>query len=112
MKRQRLAEIPDLPPGATRKFDYRDADGIAREGFVANVGGEFVAFENTCRHLPVSLDYADNRFFTQDGKFFICQTHGATYEPLTGLCVRGPCQGASLKRLSVEVDAGAVWFVQ
>ncbi len=111
MLRRRLTSLADLPPGATRKFDYRDADGIAREGFVANVHGTVVAYENTCRHIPLPLDYADNRFFTNDGKFFICQTHGATYEPLTGLCVRGPCQGASLKSLAVEVADDAVWLV-
>ena len=109
--RQRLAALADLPPGTTRKFNYKDADGIAREGFVANFRGKLVAYENTCRHLALPLDYADNRFFTGDGKFFICQSHGATYEPLTGLCVRGPCPGASLKALAVEIKKDAVWLL-
>ncbi|SVA75908.1 uncharacterized protein METZ01_LOCUS128762, partial [marine metagenome] len=28
-------------------------------------------------------------------------THGAVYEPNTGLCTRGPCAGASLYALEV-----------
>ena len=27
-------------------------------------GGKLFAYENTCRHIPISLDYGDNRFFT------------------------------------------------
>lgn len=111
MPHQRLAKTAELAPGVTRAFTYKDADGIRRDGFVANFDGNFVAFENVCRHIPVTLDYADGRFFTTDGRHFICQTHGATYEPLTGVCVRGPCTGASLKPLTIEVRDGAVWLV-
>lgn len=82
------------------------------DGFVANVGGEFVAYENVCQHLSVTLDYDDNRFFTKDGRYFVCQTHGALYEPASGLCVRGPCEGASLKPLRVEIRDGSVYLAQ
>jgi len=111
MPLQRLVSVAELPPGRTKTFIYKDADGIKRDGFVANFDGRFVAYENRCRHLPLTLDYADNRFFTTDGRHFICQTHGATYEPLTGLCIRGPCPGASLQPLAIKVRDDAVWLV-
>ena len=50
-------------------------------------------------------------FFTPDRKFLICQTHGATYDPATGYCVGGPCQGDSLRRLPVEVDDQGLWMI-
>ena len=49
-------------------------------------------------------------FFDGGEKNFICQTHGATYEPLTGKCIAGPCVGASLKPLKVEVVGNEVLF--
>ena len=41
-----------------------------------------------------------------------CQTHGAIYEPDTGLCVRGPCAGASLFALEIVEENGVVWFME
>lgn len=69
-----------------------------------------MAYENVCRHIPITLDYGDGRFFNSERSHFVCQTHGATYEPLTGKCIAGPCVGASLKPLKVEVIGGEVWF--
>ena len=91
------------------KFTYKQ-EGISREGFVAFFAGRVVAYENVCRHIPITLDYGDARFFNAEGTHFVCQTHGATYEPLTGKCIAGPCVGASLKPLEVQVIEGVVWF--
>jgi nitrite reductase/ring-hydroxylating ferredoxin subunit len=35
-------------------------------------------------------------------------THGALYEPDSGLCLEGPCKGLSLYRLPVKVDEDEV----
>lgn len=108
-KKQLLSRVEELPEGSTLKFQF-EQEGIQREGFVAHVQGRFVAYENVCRHLPLSLDYADNRFFTPDGRNFICQTHGAVYDPLTGVCLEGPCPGTKLKRLELEIENGQIWL--
>lgn len=109
MSKRRLASVEDLQEGRTVKFSYKQ-EGITREGFVACYAGRVVAYENVCRHIPITLDYGDGRFFNAEGSHFVCQTHGATYEPLTGKCIAGPCVGASLKPLEVEVIEGVVWF--
>jgi nitrite reductase/ring-hydroxylating ferredoxin subunit len=111
MQRQRLASLEALQQHGTIKFTYLD-EGISREGFLACVEGQVVCYENVCRHIPITLDYGDGRFFTPDGKFFICQTHGATYEPLTGKCVAGPCPGTFLKKLAVTCEQGQVFLVR
>jgi nitrite reductase/ring-hydroxylating ferredoxin subunit len=109
MARQRVARVADLGEGVTVKFEYLQ-DGVGREGFAARIGGRIVAYENVCRHLPLTLDFGDNHIFTRDRRFFACQSHGAVYEPLTGLCVHGPCKGASLKPLAFAVEDGELWI--
>ena len=109
MLKQLIAREADVAEGVTIKFAYVQ-DGVPREGFLARVGEQFVAYENVCRHLPLSLDMDDNRIFTRDRKYFVCQTHGAVYEPLSGLCVQGPCAGASLKPLRVVRGGGELWL--
>jgi nitrite reductase/ring-hydroxylating ferredoxin subunit len=109
VRRIRIASASSVSEGSTQKFQFvRDGKTVA--GFIARVQGRLVAYENVCRHLPVSLDYDDNRFFTEDGAHFICQTHGAIYEPARGLCVRGPCAGAKLKPLPIRVSKGQIWL--
>jgi nitrite reductase/ring-hydroxylating ferredoxin subunit len=109
--KRRLASLDELKEKRTLKFSYRQ-EGIPREGFIAWTGGKVVAYENVCRHIPISLDYGDGRFFNAEQSHFVCRTHGATYEPLTGLCIAGPCAGAALKPLTVEVVDDEVWFVE
>ena len=107
--RRRLATLAELKERGTLKFAYRD-EGIPREGFLAWFNNQLVCYQNTCRHIPITLDYGDGRFFNSAGTHFVCQTHGATYLPLTGVCVEGPCVGAALKNLQVEVVEGEIWF--
>ncbi|MDB6027878.1 MAG: Rieske (2Fe-2S) domain protein [Verrucomicrobiales bacterium] len=99
----------EVAEGKSVKFRF-ERKGKYVDGFVARFQGELVAFENKCRHLPLSLDYGDNQFFSRDGKHLICQTHGAIYEPISGLCVRGPCDGESLKPIKIEIRNGAIWL--
>src|SRR5436190_1711532 len=111
MNRSFITSVQDLRRDHTVKFTFK-REGISRDGFVALFEKEIVAYENICRHIPLTIDYGDNRFFTTDGRHFVCQTHGAIYEPLSGLCVRGPCEGASLHRLKIEVREGNIYLLE
>ncbi len=109
--RQWLASLENLGRHPTAKFTFK-RDGINHDGFVILFEGRVFGYENRCRHIPITIDYGDNRFFTGDGKSLVCQTHGAMYDPVTGLCFQGPCKGSSLFPLKVEVEDGNVYLVQ
>jgi nitrite reductase/ring-hydroxylating ferredoxin subunit len=104
-----IASLQDLRKKQSVKFKFR-RDGISRDGFAALFQGQVIVYENVCRHLPLAIDYGDDRFFTGDGSEIICQTHGAVYDPLTGLCTRGPCEGASLFKIPFEVREEKIWI--
>ena len=74
------------------------------DGFVVNVDGRYHAYVNRCPHAGTALDLWPNEFMTEDGGHLICSTHGAIFEKDTGICVEGPCPGAALDALAVEVD--------
>ena len=107
--RIRIATVKEVEEGKTIKFSFTRGER-PMEGFVGRFKGELFAYQNTCRHIPISLDYGDNRFFTNQGDGLMCQTHGAVYEPDTGLCTRGPCAGASLFPLEIAEEDGVLWF--
>jgi nitrite reductase/ring-hydroxylating ferredoxin subunit len=96
-----------LAPGRTMKFRLHRR-GKPVEGFIVNANGSYHAYVNRCPHAGTSLDLWPNEFLTEDGRHLICATHGAIFEQQTGLCVEGPCPGASLDRLPVERDGSSL----
>ena len=104
-----VAHTDELPLGATRKFSFA-RNGRQVPAFVANCQGRIVAYVNECVHLPISIDLDDNDFFTCDGLFFVCKTHGSVYDPSAGRCIGGPGQGKSLEQLPLVVESGAIYL--
>ncbi len=108
--RYRVAPTDSLAPGESLKFmlPIRGAD---EECFLINFGGEFHAYVNRCRHVPMAMDWVDNQFFAQDGRYLMCQTHNAYYEPASGECIAGPptACGKFLYRVPTEIEAGVIY---
>lgn len=102
-----VARVEEMGPGTVKKFSLI-CQKYRVDGFLINYRGRFHAYVNRCRHMTTPLDFVRYQFFTEDGRYLVCLTHGALYEPDSGLCVDGPCQGLSLYRLPVLVDQGEV----
>jgi nitrite reductase/ring-hydroxylating ferredoxin subunit len=109
-RRYRVARVHELEPGQSMKFllPIRGAD---EECFLINFGGRFHAYVNRCRHVPMAMDWVENQFFVEDGRYLMCQTHNAYYEPATGECIAGPptACGKFLYRLPIEIEDGAIF---
>ena len=108
--RKLVARVGELGRGTTKKFHLKSG-GATVEAFLVNYDGALYAYLNRCRHISLTLDWVDNRFFTEDGRYLICANHGATYEPTTGECVWGPCFGASLRSVPLEIAGGKIFAV-
>ena len=107
---ERIAAVDDIPSEGLR-FSYRDGP-FDEEGILVRLdGGEVRAYKNECRHLPMRLDDREPReLWDPSGQFLVCSSHGARYQPADGLCVSGPCEGAHLKTLPIEVQDGDVFL--
>src|SRR3989338_5988513 len=101
----RIASTGDFKKKNPIKFTC----GPHKEGFVVCWKNRFFGYENVCRHQSLPLDYGDGGFFSPDGKSLLCRNHGAETDTATGLCIRGPCEGASLRPLKVVVNEETVW---
>jgi len=97
----------ELGEHRTVKFVFEE-DGANKEGFVLRHDGQLYAYRNECRHIPMTLDWVENRFVSRDGRYVQCATHGALYEMDSGLCVAGPPTGERLRALPVEVDGDEI----
>jgi nitrite reductase/ring-hydroxylating ferredoxin subunit len=102
-----VGRAEEIAPGTTKKFLFVQR-GQEIEGFVLHRNGEFHAYLNRCRHVPMTMDWVENQFFTEDGEYIMCATHGACYVPETGECVEGPPFGKFLIRVPLEFHDGEI----
>lgn len=83
--------------------------GLTCRAFAIRFEGQVHAYLNRCSHVAMEMDFQPNRFFDHSGKFLICATHGAMYQPQTGECRGGPCHGGLVKIQLSEFDGVVHW---
>ena len=107
---ERIASVDEIGSEGLR-FTYLDGP-FEEEGILLKLrDGRFRAYKNECRHLPMKLDDREPReLWDRAGRYIVCSSHGARYQPSDGLCVSGPCEGSHLKALPVEVRDGEVFL--
>ena len=102
---RRVCRIEDVPDRQAKGFPI---EGAEHDIFIYREGMSLRAYVNSCPHLGTPLNFLEHRFMTPDRARIQCATHGAQFEPATGLCVQGPCLGAHLKPVPVEIDGETV----
>jgi len=102
-----VCRVSDLDEYGSRAFTIGTGDWPLR-GFVVRAGAQVRAYVNTCPHARHPLNMLPDRFLTPDGTLIVCCSHGALFEKLTGQCVAGPCVGASLRTVPLQIEDGFV----
>ena len=105
-----LADVRRLGEMAGVRFTLR-VDGVERPAFVIRRRGRFHAYLNVCRHQSRELDFGDAHFFDEAADALVCCHHGARYDPQSGVCTAGPCAGAKLTALRLELRGDELWCV-
>ena len=102
-----LARIPD---GGFHECEAT-VDGDAESLILHRDGDEVRAWLNVCPHAGRRLDWAPGQFLKSADGHLVCAVHGASFELRGGECVGGPCRGALLRSVQVQVRDGAVVLV-
>lgn len=100
-----------LDSGDACPFDvvYR---GQTCRAFAVRFGGRVYAYLNRCSHVAMEMDLRPNRFFTRDGQFLVCSSHGALFDPASGRCLAGPGRGPLIQIEVLERDGAIHWRSQ
>jgi len=88
-----LCSTEDIAAGEVREFRFGEKTNFVFRMLVHNHDGEFTAFKNACPHFDVPLNHTPEQLFTPDGQHFLCMTHYAKFNKVTGFCVEGPYEG-------------------
>jgi nitrite reductase/ring-hydroxylating ferredoxin subunit len=102
-----LCKSEELSDGLYREFMV-ELDGEPAFLVATRHRGQPRAWHNVCPHQGRALNFAPDRFLTDDAGHLVCCAHGAVFEPDQGRCISGPCQNAELKAVSVREGDGEV----
>jgi len=103
-----LCPLEAIPAGGAKGFP--PTPGRFTGIFAVRRGAAVVVYLNACPHLGVSLDIVPDRFLSPCGQRIRCSTHGAEFRIEDGVCLTGPCAGASLTPVPSRVAQGVVWI--
>ncbi|MCY4732275.1 Rieske (2Fe-2S) protein [Natronomonas gomsonensis] len=110
MAEERIADIEEVPEDSTLLFTVREGFD-EKEVVLVRLNGDIAAWRNFCPHwTDVRLDKGSGAEF-RDGEV-VCTRHGATFEPDSGHCTYGPCEGSYLEEVDVEVRDGGVYLAE
>lgn len=101
-----LCNASDIPQNQSKGFNLEGQPNL----FVVNKAGEFYAYENSCPHLGVELEWQPDQFLDSTSTLIMCAMHGALFTLDRGLCVSGPCNGQYLKALPLHIEDQIIYL--
>jgi nitrite reductase/ring-hydroxylating ferredoxin subunit len=102
-----LCRLKDIPDGGAKGFP--PAPGGFTGLMAVRQGDAVFVYVNSCPHIGTPLDWTPDRFLSADGKRIICATHGAEFQIVDGLCIRGPCHGDRLEPVMIQIKDGTIY---
>ena len=106
--KQKICDLASLSELSCKQFTVK-SDLSERDAFLIYFQGQCYAYENSCPHTGVNLNWQEEQFFSVDGLYLQCSLHGALFQPANGACIYGPCKGQNLKRLGILIENNAVF---
>lgn len=94
---ERVASATEVAEGDLAAFDV-GGERVA----IANVGGAFHAFGDTCTHLQCSLAEGE-----LEGTVVTCPCHGSQFDVTSGEVLRGPAQ-EPVRSYAVRIEDDAL----
>lgn len=108
--RRPVATVGDVPDGTTHIVTLRETDSDEeREAILVESDDGIHAWLNYCQHYThIKIDKGSGA--EMRGDELICENHGAYFESETGFCNFGPCEGAYLTEIEIELEDGTVYL--
>ena len=107
--RQEICNLSSLEESSCQEFVVKNGV-LEKDAFLIYFNKCCYAYENSCPHTGVTLNWQAGQFFSLDGRYIQCSLHGALFDPVKGTCIQGPCRGETLKEISIVVENNTVYL--
>ena len=102
-----LCHRNDIAEGKSKGFQIGE-----RFIFVVKKHNQIYAYENSCPHLGIQLEWQENEFLDNDASLIQCSTHGALFRIEDGECLVGPCAGQSLMAVDITIEGDSIFLAE
>ena len=109
--RQKICNFNELDELSSKEFTIK-IGGNVKDAFLVKFKDHCYAFENSCPHTGINLNWQEGQFFSFDGLYLQCSLHGALFEPDSGTCVRGPCVNERLQAINIVREGDVVYMLE
>lgn len=58
------------------------------------------------------MAWRKDAYLNRDGTRIVCHAHGAQFDPVTGVCLLGPCLGQALSAVRLHIDEAGTVFLE
>lgn len=103
----RLCALNELEENVGRSFR-----SPAGEVILVLRDAQVYAWQNTCPHLGINLEFNVDEFMDCEQHYLLCSNHGALFQVEDGRCVAGPCQGESLLSVPISIVSGQICLTE
>jgi nitrite reductase/ring-hydroxylating ferredoxin subunit len=105
MAGMRLCDVDDVPDGGARVIAGAQPGGSI---VIVRRGARVWAYLNRCPHFSVPLDFEPGQISCYRAQVLMCAHHSALFRFDDGRCIEGPCAGARLDPVAIDVLDGHV----
>jgi len=98
-----LCAISEFPEAGVKGFSLSNNE-TQQDIFVIRRNNQWHAYQNSCPHLGLSLNWQADQFLDTENAYIQCAVHGALFQIEDGLCVWGPCVNQSLAPVRIRIN--------
>lgn len=106
---QKLCAIRDVPENNAIECVIPAKPAVQRI-LLLRIENGFRAYLDVCPHQGRSLALAPGEFIFNKAGELMCPHHGACFDIETGTCISGPCRGAQLSAIPIELRDEDIWW--
>lgn len=103
----RLCALHSIEEFSARGFELEQCNEKVSL-FIVRKKQQLFVYKNSCPHISIPLEWAEDQFLTSDRSLIICANHGALFTIETGECISGPCSGQHLAPIAHEIINGDI----
>lgn len=102
-----LCNLHDIAQAGAGEFQVT-IDGRQQDIFVVYHDHKVYAYQNTCPHQGLTLNWMPRQFLNHDRTLIQCSNHDALFRIEDGVCIAGPCAGDRLSPVSARIENGRI----
>lgn len=111
MKPTKLCAVSALDKTRAKSLEIK-LDGDNTDIFLIKDNNGIYGYINRCPHTGSPLEWREDDFLDEDGKYIMCATHAALFRVADGYCIAGPCKRKQLTPLPTAVKNGAIYLTE